>query len=83
MRLRIFLRGSLVTKQTTILHTHFVGLHLPWKWNRRRPIYADFRPIPGKTYIAEKYECHRAPTGYVVSVNGHRVNVRNDECKEV
>lgn len=36
------------------------------------PIYADFRPIPGKTYIAEKYECHRAPTGYVVSVNGHR-----------
>lgn len=47
------------------------------------PIYADFRPIPGKTYIAEKYECHRAPTGYVVSVNGHRVNVRKDECKEV
>lgn len=33
--------------------------------------------------IAEKYECHRAPTGYVVSVNGHRVNVRKDECKEV
>lgn len=30
------LRGSLVTNQTTILHTHFVGLHLPWKWNRRR-----------------------------------------------
>lgn len=30
------LHGSLVTNQTTILHTHFVGLHLPWKWNRRR-----------------------------------------------
>ncbi len=47
------------------------------------PIYADFRPTPGRIYIAEKYESHRAPTGYVIDVNGHRVNVRKDECKEV
>lgn len=42
-------------------------------------------PIVGNTYDAERYttQYSRTGVGYVITVNGHRINVRTDECVEV
>lgn len=49
---------------------------------RQIPIYKNLRPEVGEIYEAEKYS-GLGGIGYVISVNGKRINVRADECKEV
>lgn len=48
-------------------------------------LFPDFRPETGSEYCAERYrgQCGLRKNGYVISVNGHRVNIREDECVEV
>ena len=45
-------------------------------------LYRDFKPQKGKIYKAERYD-GPGMMGYVITVNGHRVNIRWDECEEV
>lgn len=48
-------------------------------------LFPEFRPECGETYPAERYAGQggiRRP-GYVICVNGHRINIRADECVEV
>ena len=45
---------------------------------RSIPVYPEMQPVRGRVYPAEKYK-----TGYVVEVNGKRVCVRVDECREI
>lgn len=42
-------------------------------------------PIVGNTYDAERYKAQYSQrgVGYVITVNGHRISVRADECVEV
>lgn len=48
-------------------------------------LFPDFRPETGCDYCAERYRGQYGlrKIGYVISVNGHRVNIREDECVEV
>ena len=43
------------------------------------------RPVVGKQYRAERYKGQGNPDriGYVINVNGKRINIRMDECEEV
>lgn len=50
---------------------------------RSIPAYPEMRPVCGKVYPAEKYKYRTNRTGYVVEVNGKRVCVRVDECREI
>lgn len=51
---------------------------------RKIDLFPGFVPEVGKVYDAEKYkDAHYSMPGYVIVVNGHRVNVRYNECKEV
>ena len=50
---------------------------------RSIPVYPEMRPVRGRVYPAEKYKYRTNRTGYVVDVNGKRVCVRVDECKEI
>lgn len=45
-------------------------------------LYPEFKPELGAEYTAERYQ-YGKNVGYVVVVNGHRVNVRRNECEEV
>lgn len=45
-------------------------------------LFKDFTPDVGKIYDAERYNGSNI-LSYVISVNGHRVNIRRDECEEV
>lgn len=45
-------------------------------------LYPEFKPELGAEYTAERYQ-YGKNVGYVVVVNGHRVNVRWNECEEV
>ena len=49
------------------------------------PVFPQFRPAVGKIYSAERYRNSRTSdaTGYVIVVNGTRVNVREGECRVV
>lgn len=47
------------------------------------PVYPEMRPVCGRVYPAEKYKYRTNRTGYVVAVNGKRVCVRVDECREI
>ena len=47
------------------------------------PVYPEMRPVCGRVYPAEKYKYATNRTGYVVAVNGKRVCVRVDECREI
>lgn len=48
-------------------------------------LFPEFRPERGETYPAERYAGQGGVkrAGYVICVNGHRVNIRADECVEV
>lgn len=48
-------------------------------------LFPEFRPVVGKTYRAERYKGQGdvRQVGYVIDVNGHRVNIRQNECVEV
>lgn len=48
-------------------------------------LFQVFRPDVGREYQAEKYKGQGAvkSVGYVIDVNGHRVNIRQNECVEV
>lgn len=48
-------------------------------------LYPDYMPAVGQIYDAEKYHLvgREHLVGYVISVNGHRINIRKDECVEV
>ncbi len=52
---------------------------------KRIDLFPEYRPSVGFIYEAEKYrfveKTHLA--GYVICVNGHRINIRQDECVEV
>lgn len=50
---------------------------------RSIPVYPEMRPVCGRVYPAEKYKYRTNRTGYVVEVNGKRVCVRVDECREI
>ena len=51
---------------------------------RKLDLFPDFVPEVGRVYDAEKYkDAHYSMPGYVIVVNGHRVNVRYNECEEV
>lgn len=50
---------------------------------RTIPVYPEMRPVCGRVYPAEKYKYRTNRTGYVVEVNGKRVCVRVDECREI
>lgn len=45
----------------------------------------EFHPEKDTVYAAEKYRGQRGKKyiGYVICVNGHRVNIRENECVEV
>lgn len=45
------------------------------------PIFQQMRPKIGALYAAEKYDGKYH--GYVINVNGYRVNIRWNECVEV
>ena len=45
-------------------------------------LYPEFKPEFGAEYTAERYQ-YGKNVGYVIVVNGHRVNVRWNECEEV
>lgn len=45
-------------------------------------LFDEFEPEKGKVYEAERYNGPGA-IGYVIEVNGHRVNIRWNECEEV
>ena len=45
-------------------------------------LYPEFKPEFGAEYTAERYQ-YGKNVGYVIVVNGHRVNVRRNECEEV
>lgn len=47
------------------------------------PVFAEFQPAVGAVYSSEKYQYRSERPGYVVTVNGHRVNVRWNESMEV
>lgn len=49
------------------------------------PVFPQFRPVVGKVYRAERYRSDRTSgaTGYVIVVNGTRINVREAECSVV
>lgn len=48
-------------------------------------LFQDFRPVTGREYRAERYKLQgmAKKVGYVIDVNGHRVNIRQNECVEV
>lgn len=46
------------------------------------PIFKYLRPQVGAVYEAERYDCTGA-LGYVIEINGKKINIRQDECKEV
>ena len=50
---------------------------------RSIPVYPEMQPVRGRVYPAEKYKYRTNRTGYVVEVNGKRVCVRVDECREI
>lgn len=51
---------------------------------RKLDLFPGFVPEVGRVYDAEKYkDAHYSMPGYVIVVNGHRVNVRYNECEEV
>lgn len=50
---------------------------------RAIPVYPEMRPVCGRVYPAEKYKYATNRTGCVVAVNGKRVCVRVDECREI
>ena len=45
-------------------------------------LFPEFKPELGAEYTAERYQ-YGENVGYVIVVNGHRVNVRWNECEEV
>lgn len=45
-------------------------------------LFDEFEPEKGKIYDAERYNGPGA-IGYVIEVNGHRVNIRWNECEEM
>lgn len=49
------------------------------------PLFPEFRPNVGDVYDAELYFVRGGgkKSGYVIVVNGHRVNIRIGECLEV
>lgn len=48
-------------------------------------VFPEYRPTVGRRYRAERYQGYAGlkRIGYVIEVNGHRVNVRQEECVEV
>ena len=48
-------------------------------------LFPDYRPRVGDVYKAERYQGQNLSKliGYVIAVNGHRVNIRQNECVEV
>lgn len=48
-------------------------------------LFPEFRPEVGALYRAERYAGYAGikQIGYVIQVNGHRVNIRENECVEV
>ncbi len=46
------------------------------------PVFEALSPTVGRVYDAERYDEYGC-IGYVVAINGKRINVRADECKEV
>ena len=48
-------------------------------------LFQDFRPVTGREYRAERYKLQgiAKKVGYVIDVNGHRVNIRQNEGVEV
>ena len=48
-------------------------------------LFPEFRPEVGALYRAERYAGYAGikQIGYVIQVNGHRVNIRESECVEV
>lgn len=48
-------------------------------------LFPGYRPNVGSVYKAERYQGQGGSKliGYVIAVNGHRVNIRRDECVEV
>lgn len=48
-------------------------------------LFPEFRPEVGAKYRAERYAGYAGikQIGYVIQVNGHRVNIRENECVEV
>lgn len=48
-------------------------------------LFPDYRPKVGDVYKAERYQGQNLSKviGYVIAVNGHRVNIRQNECVEV
>lgn len=52
---------------------------------RKIDLFPDFQPEVGVKYRAERYVGYAGvkQIGYVIQVNGHRVNIRENECVEV
>lgn len=48
-------------------------------------LFPGYRPNVGSVYKAERYQGQGGSKliGYVIAVNGHRVNIRQNECVEV
>lgn len=48
-------------------------------------LFPEYKPAVGRRYRAERYQGYAGlkRIGYVIEVNGHRVNVRQEECVEV
>lgn len=55
------------------------------KITKQIDLYSDYAPAVGAVYDAERYRfvdrVHLV--GYVICVNGHRINIRQGECVEV
>lgn len=47
------------------------------------PVWPQYRPRKGRKYNAEKYKTGSSAAGYVVTVGGKRVCVRQAECVEI
>lgn len=46
-------------------------------------LFRECRPELGKIYEAECYKSKFGAKGYVIQINGKRINIRNDEAIEV